>query len=467
MQFESHPHDSHHKYELPVENLLPPKTSTADEHLAQISQQLFALCYNVESFIHMAKEYKFGGFDSAVWYFFHEVINFLPRSLDPKEIDEACIDLYQALYRAERSKPIAVTELVNPGAPIPEPLAKEAEDDASTPIEIEAVHDGNPYSKKLFSLTQNALVATDGVEYALEFIPDMVQGVGVGVGVSDIETQSEGEDEDEEPEWHGINQEDLAQRNPKRTPPMSMLKGKLVAKGKLARKGKGVIALARKKAAASPAKARAAKTAAKSPVRRLVKARGARSPSHPSHSGSPPSILTLSSPEPDRHSTPARKKVSFRLPDPGPDTKERTRPREDMTTRIWYPPAPLPGCKGYKYTLADFKLDLSVPPPPTAPIHIYGDPLPPASVGEAGGSHGLAPAPPAPHPASPAGSSELSSPPSSPSPATVPTRRKRGRPADDGVAAPPAPKKARTISKKKKVVVPPVEGTRKSLRNKK
>lgn len=118
---ESFPHDSYHKFELPEQNLLPPTPEGAEAHLEQISQQLFALCYNVETFVNRPKENCLPDLEPEVWNFLHEVINFLPRTLENNHIEEARyvhsnrelshsishtssyrIDLYQALYKTER-----------------------------------------------------------------------------------------------------------------------------------------------------------------------------------------------------------------------------------------------------------------------------------------------------------------------------------------------------------------------------
>jgi hypothetical protein len=84
-----YPHDSHHKFELPEQNLLPPAPKDTREHLEQIAMQLFALCYNVEDYIHRPNKQHLPDLDPAVWNFFHEIVKFLPRTLERQDIEEA------------------------------------------------------------------------------------------------------------------------------------------------------------------------------------------------------------------------------------------------------------------------------------------------------------------------------------------------------------------------------------------
>ncbi|KAJ7675495.1 hypothetical protein B0H17DRAFT_1080937 [Mycena rosella] len=230
--------ESHHKFPLPDKHRLPtPQPESLDEYLETIGLQIFALCYNVEDFFRLITR-KHPELDPVVWHFLHEVVDLLPRTLERKDIIEARINIFQSLYRTERDTSFDIVELVNPGAPIPEPLtvpgAESPEGSNTTiPIPMEFVHEGNPYTtERRFSITQNALVATEAVEYTVEFIPD---------------------------------EEDLDQ-------PYLLIPGMAEAltlgpgpsKGKVAlTKGKGKGKAAGKKAVAAPAKALAVKTAAK------------------------------------------------------------------------------------------------------------------------------------------------------------------------------------------------------------
>ncbi|KAJ7086433.1 hypothetical protein B0H15DRAFT_844650 [Mycena belliarum] len=165
-----------HKKELPAgPNLLPPPVNSVEEHFDQIKKQLFALCYNTETFIDRSDLKTLLSISPIAWSFIHEVLLQLPRTFADQDIVEARLQILESLYQTERAKPIRATELVNPGALDPTPaLCREEEDsDISHPVPVESLHDGNPATEEpLFSLTQNALALTDGVEYIVEFIPD-------------------------------------------------------------------------------------------------------------------------------------------------------------------------------------------------------------------------------------------------------------------------------------------------------
>ncbi|KAF7328885.1 hypothetical protein MVEN_02518200 [Mycena venus] len=167
-------YNSCHKYELPKDHLLPPAPRNTEEHLAQISQQLFALCYSVESFVNLPNEEHLLDFSPTVWNFFHEVVLQLPRDLDPKSIQDAQMNLYETMVRTQNTAEFTIDELVNPGASVPDPLIIIADGEPSNKtVPIDTVIDGNPFcARDDFELVQNFLSATDLSEYTIEFIPD-------------------------------------------------------------------------------------------------------------------------------------------------------------------------------------------------------------------------------------------------------------------------------------------------------
>ncbi|KAJ7302346.1 hypothetical protein DFH08DRAFT_1089822 [Mycena albidolilacea] len=167
--------NSHHKYELPEDNLLPPPTRNTAKLLQQIEQQLFALCYNVENFLNLPNEKHLPDLNPTVWRFFHEVINLLPRDLDPRSIDDALIKMYETLYRSQSTKfQMSLVELINPGADASAPLELFLDGQpVNGTVPIEAVVNSSRYSARTdFELVQNALSGTDVVEYTVEFVPD-------------------------------------------------------------------------------------------------------------------------------------------------------------------------------------------------------------------------------------------------------------------------------------------------------
>ncbi|KAF7328874.1 hypothetical protein MVEN_02517100 [Mycena venus] len=175
--FESLPrYNSCHKYELPKDHLLPPAPRNTEEHLAQISKQLFALCYSVESFVNLPNEELLLGFSPAVWKFFHEVILQLPRQLDLKSIQDALMNLYETIVHTQNTAEFTIDELVNPGANVPDPLTIIADGEPSNKmVPIDTVIDGNPFcARDDFELVQNVISATDFSEYTIEFVPDEV-----------------------------------------------------------------------------------------------------------------------------------------------------------------------------------------------------------------------------------------------------------------------------------------------------
>ncbi|KAJ6558155.1 hypothetical protein B0H19DRAFT_1376647 [Mycena capillaripes] len=258
-------YDSIHKYELPARNLLPPAPKDTAEHLEQIAQQLFALCYNVESFVGLPNEKHLPGFNPTIWNFFHQVIRLLPRTLDPKGIDDSLVSLYEALFHSQKSAPPKVSELVNPGADVPEALTLFADGVPGTQtIELDTAVNGNAWRKrKEFSVIQNALSQTDLVEYTLEFIPDEVP-------TAELDGQS------------GPSGTEVHDDRPE--PPKSAPKRKAPAKGKGKAKAKGKAVVGegakaadnqgtgRKKTTSAPAKprTRTATTSTRAPSARLA-----------------------------------------------------------------------------------------------------------------------------------------------------------------------------------------------------
>ncbi|KAJ7119632.1 hypothetical protein C8R44DRAFT_982314 [Mycena epipterygia] len=401
---ESDPLDHVHKYMLPEPNLMPPMPESTEEHLMQIAQQLFALGFSVEAYVSRSRT-VLPELNPIVWKFFHEVVLLLPRTLNKDHIEEARIDLYQELYRTERHKAMKVTELVNPGASLPEPLTMEAEGGQASVVAIEPEHEGNPFTDSPWSLTQNALATTDGVEYTLEFIPDEIP----------------------EPEVDAVD--DPIPSAPA-TKAKSAAKGKAPAKKAAAKKAPAKKTAAKKAppakksaAAAAPSKARASETAARgASARRAAKARASPAPRplSPFYDDDEPFTLGVSN-----HLT---GDVIIKFP-----------PSLD-------PPKPIPfefhgGKADPRFRRQEFAPAVHAPPAP---------PEQRASVREVTRSRTRV--------------VKMDDPPPPP-PAAGPSK-KRGRAADDA-EEPPAQKKVRRVAEKKaKVVEPPVVGTRRSSRNK-
>ncbi|KAJ7216279.1 hypothetical protein B0H12DRAFT_343346 [Mycena haematopus] len=168
--------NSYHKYELPAQHLMPAAPRNAVEHLNQIEQQLFALCYNVEDFLHVPREEQIPDLEPVIWDFLHQVVNLLPRALETQSIEEARVDLYEMLFRTRGTPRFTFGEFVNPGADVPEPVNLFIGDTRVDPaIPVHTVVDSNPYCEaKDFELTLNALSATDLLDYTVEFVPDEV-----------------------------------------------------------------------------------------------------------------------------------------------------------------------------------------------------------------------------------------------------------------------------------------------------
>ncbi|KAF8198393.1 hypothetical protein K438DRAFT_1967150 [Mycena galopus ATCC 62051] len=174
-QLESLPSfNSYHKYELPAKHLLPPATRNALEHLLQIEQQLFALCYSVEDFINLPLDEQIPGLSPTVWKFLHQVIDLLPRELNPRAIDDSLVLMYETLARTQTNTRFTIEEFINPGADAPTPLVVFGDDgEPWKTITIDTVINGNPYcASKDFEITLNALSTTDFVDYIVDFIPD-------------------------------------------------------------------------------------------------------------------------------------------------------------------------------------------------------------------------------------------------------------------------------------------------------
>ncbi|KAJ6510579.1 hypothetical protein C8R45DRAFT_1088738 [Mycena sanguinolenta] len=109
---------------------------------------------------------------------------------DSQEIDEARVNLIEALYRSQGDSGFMFREFINPGAHIPQPLKVSEEGEPTKMIPIEAVPDSNPYCEpKDFELTVNALSATDLVDYTIEFVPDEVPQPEADDAFSDSEVQ--------------------------------------------------------------------------------------------------------------------------------------------------------------------------------------------------------------------------------------------------------------------------------------
>ncbi|KAJ6516784.1 hypothetical protein C8R47DRAFT_404932 [Mycena vitilis] len=193
--FESLPSfNSYHKYELPEQNLLPPKWESMDELLEQIAQLLFALRYRVEDYVNLPQEaLRFMDTHERIWAFFHEVILPLPHTIRPADIEDARIDLLEKMHEAHlkyvlllrhsfsskhaplsRNKDVSVYELMNPGAEAQEPTAI-VNDDGEIMMHIPtfARANGNEFqSDRDFTLRQNRISDSDLTEYTFEFIPD-------------------------------------------------------------------------------------------------------------------------------------------------------------------------------------------------------------------------------------------------------------------------------------------------------
>nr|GAT48975.1 predicted protein [Mycena chlorophos] len=74
---------------------------------------------------------------------------------------------------------MVITEQINPGADLPDPVYVEATmpdgEVHKEPVPIEAVPEGNSYignNSRRFTLSHSALAGTDAVDYVVEFIPD-------------------------------------------------------------------------------------------------------------------------------------------------------------------------------------------------------------------------------------------------------------------------------------------------------
>ncbi|KAF7293262.1 hypothetical protein HMN09_01204600 [Mycena chlorophos] len=172
-----------HQYELPAENYLPPEPADAASLLRDISMQLFALGYNVERFMNTPMEDRLASpvneMTAEVWNFLGEVLYYLPRGLKDEDIVKSRMKLYETLTETERGRPMVITEQVNPGADLPDPVYVEATmpdgEIHKEPVPIEAVLEGNSYignNSRGFTLSHSALAGTDAVDYVVEFIPD-------------------------------------------------------------------------------------------------------------------------------------------------------------------------------------------------------------------------------------------------------------------------------------------------------
>ncbi|KAJ7666888.1 hypothetical protein DFH06DRAFT_1470034 [Mycena polygramma] len=175
--FESLPSfNSYHKYELPAQNLLPPEWNNINELLEQISQLLFALRYRVEDFVNLSQEaLRAVNTPESIWAFFHEVVLPLPHTINPPDIEDARIDLFEKMHEAHlKNRDVNVYELVNPGAEAQEPIEM-VNDDDEIMMDIAAFHrpNGNEFqSDRDFTLRQNRISDSDLTEYTIEFIPD-------------------------------------------------------------------------------------------------------------------------------------------------------------------------------------------------------------------------------------------------------------------------------------------------------
>ncbi|KAJ6524415.1 hypothetical protein DFH09DRAFT_1372165 [Mycena vulgaris] len=184
-----------------TENILAPEPESngTQAHLAQISQQLSALCSNIESFVHehrTQERHQDPAIDPAVLAFLHNVARFLPRTLEPTDIDRTRIDLYRELCRTEqRGKPLEGTDtervnaemqapeaesmvvVVDPPAslPIVEAVATDTEADTPMPTAGESVFD--PYFHRLVTITEHIRAGTNEVDYIdIRPIPDHLAG---------------------------------------------------------------------------------------------------------------------------------------------------------------------------------------------------------------------------------------------------------------------------------------------------
>ncbi|KAJ7021452.1 hypothetical protein C8F04DRAFT_1314328 [Mycena alexandri] len=330
--------NSYHKYELPAQNLLPRQPKDLAELLDQISQLLFALCFRVEDFVNASNELHGDcpNFNPTVWAFFHEVINLLPRTLNPKDIDEARIDIYQSLHNTERVKSFTFTEQINPGADAPAPLTPLLDDEGmDVGVDVETVVNGNPACEagEDFSLVQNALAGTNLAEYTIEFVPDesSLPNKGAG-GVDGIEEEKKDKEREEGPE------EEEEEEAPKpKTRAKAGAKGS--KKGKAA-KGKKTTAPKKKTAAATaPAKEVAAKTAARASSRLAAKGGGETlhlSASAPPSSKRKPTTLAVASAAPASALAPIKTKstASAAVPAPAIPTPRVRVPLLEEPTRI-------------------------------------------------------------------------------------------------------------------------------------
>ncbi|KAJ7152966.1 hypothetical protein C8R46DRAFT_1228520 [Mycena filopes] len=254
---------SHHKYELPARNkLLPPFPGNIPSLLTNIEDLMFALCYRVEDYINLTNEdhlhYGHGiAPDPAVWAFFHEVLELLPRTLDYHDIEDARLAIYEALHNTERAKALRATEQVNPGAD-PEPALTAA---TGAAIGFKWVAEGNPAvpAGETFTLTQNAFAGTDLTEYVIEFVPDEPAPTEAAPGGVDVVEEDNGKKEDDDDEQEEEEEEEEEAPKPK---PKAKAKAKAGAKG--GKKGKKAAAPKKKTAATTaPAKEAAAKKAAR------------------------------------------------------------------------------------------------------------------------------------------------------------------------------------------------------------
>ncbi|KAJ7186893.1 hypothetical protein C8R46DRAFT_1273819 [Mycena filopes] len=263
---------SHHKYELPARNkLLPPFSGDIPSLLTNIEDLMFAMCYRVEDYINLTNEHHLHhGYgiapDPAVWAFFHEVLELLPRTLDYHDIEDARLAIYEALHNTERAKPLRATEQVNPGAD-PEPALTVA---TGAAIGFKWVAEGNPAvpAGETFTLTQNALAGTDLTEYVIEFVPDEPSPTEEAPGGVDVVDEDNGKKKDEDDEQEEEEEEEEEQA-PK---PKPKAKAKVKAGAKGGKKGKKVAAPKKKTVATTaPAKEAAAKKAARTSSRLAAK----------------------------------------------------------------------------------------------------------------------------------------------------------------------------------------------------
>ncbi|KAJ7915679.1 hypothetical protein B0H13DRAFT_1999808 [Mycena leptocephala] len=209
-------YDSHHKYELPAQNLLPRAPKDTPEHLQQISQQLFALCYSVEDFINLPNEKHIPGMSSTIGIFSTRSSTSSPGLSSPRTfttLGMSCtvaqahiahillrVNLFESLVNTEITTPLALTELVNPGADAPAPLSVFVDGEPlDEEVAIDTVAGGNRYTKrKDFELVQNSLSETDLVEYTVEFVPDKAPKPHLDDSDASTEDESLGVEEHED-----------------------------------------------------------------------------------------------------------------------------------------------------------------------------------------------------------------------------------------------------------------------------